>query len=62
MEYTRFGDGWVKRESPESEWEPVDRKDVPDNEIARAVMPDFRREQLARGEHPDGGQQFAKFV
>lgn len=62
MEYALFGDGYVRRESVDHEWESVSREDVPDAEIARLLMPQFRREQIAQGQHPDGGVQFARFV
>lgn len=59
-EYAPYGDGWVKRDSPEGDWQEVAEGDVPTEDIAKHNIEAERHAQVAKGIHPDGGTPFAE--
>lgn len=58
-EYARFGEGYVRRASPDAEWEEVAPDDLP----ASFVDEELKRERRRRlGFDPEGPDEKVKFV
>ena len=58
-EYARFGEGYVRRASPDAEWEEVAPDDLP----ASFVDEELKRERRRRlGFDPEGPVEKVKFV
>lgn len=54
MEYARFGDGYLRRDSPDAEWEQIARDDVPQEQIDAWEVLDARKGRVAQhGYDPD---------
>lgn len=61
-EYAQYGDGWVKRDSPDGEWVEVAESEVPTEEIEKRNEIAGRQDLVAKGIHPDGGTNFAEVI
>ena len=52
MEYTRFGEGFIRRENADKDWEPCDEGDVPEEDLLAMLKVELRK----KANDPDPGE------